>query len=184
MIVLFFFSISNTYAITEMVKLRQKAKEAYAFNLENNFNLDFCILVDFSIPSGKYRLFVWDFKLDTFINCGLCSEGSCNLPEGERFCNTPNSYCSSLGKYKIGIRSYSIWGINIHYKLHGLEKTNSNAYDRTIVLHSYEGVGDEEIYPAENVESLGCPMASNEVMRYLDGKLKNQKKNVLLWMFD
>ena len=46
------------------------------------------------------------------------------VPDPIKMC-IRDSYCSSLGKYKVGIRSYSKWGINVHYKLHGLEATNN-----------------------------------------------------------
>ena len=32
------------------------------------------------------------------------------------FSNDEGSLLTSLGKYKIGIRSYSQWGINVHYR--------------------------------------------------------------------
>jgi hypothetical protein len=50
------------------------------------------------------------------------------------YSNVVGSNCTSLGKYKIGKRSYSNWGINIHYKMHGLESSNSNAFKRHVVF--------------------------------------------------
>ena len=96
------------------------------------------------------------------------------------------SYCSSLGKYKVGIRSYSKWGINIHYKLHGLEATNNNAFKRYIVLHSYTPLPETEVYPLHLPLGIsqGCPVISDEVMRKVDGLLKAEKKPLLLWVYD
>lgn len=96
------------------------------------------------------------------------------------------SYCSSLGKYKVGIRSYSKWGINVHYKLHGLEPTNSNAFKRYIVLHSYTPVPASEISPMYLPLGIsqGCPVICDEVMRKVDALLKVEKKSVLLWIYE
>ena len=98
------------------------------------------------------------------------------------------SYCSSLGKYKVGIRSYIKWGINVHSKLHALDKTNNNAYKRYVVLHSYEYVPDNEVYPFHLPlgMSQGCPVVSNEIMREIDELLKEKKneKPVLLWIYE
>lgn len=69
--------------------------------------------------------------------------------------NVDGSHCSSNGKYIIGERGYSNWGINVNYKMHGLEKTNSNTFRRQIVLHSWEKVADKEIYPKRYSRGLG-----------------------------
>lgn len=168
-----------------------KADSALAYCRKNNMDTSICILIDMSIHSGKHRLFVWNFKEDSILNKGLCSHGSCDGKTGlggsyykPKFNNIPNSYCSSLGKYKIGTRGYSNWGIHVNYKLHGMEKTNNNAYKRIIVLHSFDHVSDHEVYPKYAPTSLGCPMVSNTMMTYLDETLKKYKKPVLLWIFN
>ena len=91
-----------------------------------------------------------------------------------------------MGKYKIGKRAYSNWGINIHYKMHGLEKTNSNAFKRNVVLHSYDYVSETEIYPSHLTMgwSLGCPVVSNNLMKNIDTLLKKTKKPTLIWIFE
>ena len=92
---------------------------------KNGCNTNYCFLVDFSIHSGKRRFFVWDFKGDSVKYASLCAHGYGKNSTLSKpvFSNVEGSYCSSLGKYKVGIRSYSKWGINVHYKLHGLEVT-------------------------------------------------------------
>jgi predicted aconitase len=88
------------------------------------------------------------------------------------------------GKYKIGKRDSSQWGIKIKYWLHGLEKSNETAVDRVVVLHSWEAVSNEEVYPEVSPLSWGCPAVSNDFMKKLDEKLKIAKKPVLLWIVD
>jgi hypothetical protein len=192
-IILFFISSSSCYPQLNQCSIQaKKAAEAFTFCKKNNMDTTYCILVDMSIHSGKNRLFVWDFKTEKVVIKGICSHGSCDGPnstiEGSydvpKFSNAPETYCSSLGKYKIGKRGYSNYGIHINYKLHGLENTNSNAYQRIIVLHSWEAVPNEEVYPEYAPTSWGCPMISNELMTLLDAKLKSQKQPVLLWVFN
>jgi hypothetical protein len=88
------------------------------------------------------------------------------------------------GKFKVGKRDYSSWGINVKYWLHGLEKTNANAENRVVVLHSWDAVSNDEVYPQVSPLSWGCPAVSNEFMKKLDAKLKDVKQPVLLWIID
>ncbi|HSY61915.1 MAG TPA: murein L,D-transpeptidase catalytic domain family protein [Cytophaga sp.] len=164
-----------------------KISEAFRFCKKNGYDTSTCFFVDMSIHSGKNRFFVWDFSAKKIISEGLCCHGlgkesTVSTPV---FSNESGSYCTSLGKYKIGIRSYSQWGIHIHYKLHGLEASNSNAYNRVVVLHSYYAVSETEIYPSylSMGWSLGCPVVSNGLMTKLDVLLQNKTKPTLLWIY-
>ena len=171
-------------------KTELKANAALKFCKGNNYNTKYCYLVDMSIHSGKNRFFIWDFKSKAISDSGLVSHGCCDniwsldeTKENPVFSNVPESHCSSLGKYKIGKRGYSSWGINVNYKLHGLDKTNSKAYDRIIVLHSWDAVSDEEVYPAGTPEGWGCPAVSNSKMEKIDEMLKKSDHPVLLWIY-
>jgi hypothetical protein len=88
------------------------------------------------------------------------------------------------GKYKIGNRDYSSWGINVKYWLHGLEATNKNAVKRVVVLHSWNAVKNKEIYPKYSPLSWGCPAVSNEFMEKIDIRLQDSQKPVLLWIIE
>jgi len=169
-------------------RLKAKADSARIYCKQKKFNTDYCILIDFSIHSGKNRFFVWDFKNDTIKYASVVCHGYGMKSTQKKpvFSNVEGSYCSSLGKYKLGIRSYSTWGINVHYKMHGLEKTNSNAFKRIIVLHSHNPVPEEEIHPRHLPLgwSQGCPVINNDVMQKVDELMKLQKKPVLMWIYD
>jgi hypothetical protein len=101
---------------------------------------------------------------------GTCDgfESNPNAREKPKFSNTLNSHCSSLGKYKIGKRDCSSWGIHLKYWLHGLEPTNNKAVERLVVLHSWEAVSDVEVLPYHSPLSSGCPAMSDNFMRTLD----------------
>jgi hypothetical protein len=174
----------------ETAILENKAKEALEFCKKNKYNQDFCFLIDMSIHSGLNRFFVYDFKKDTLSMSMLVGHGCGNYPWSSdwtrakpSFSNVDGSHCSSLGKYKIGKRAYSDWGIHIKYVLHGLEKTNSNAESRFVVFHSWEKVPEKEIYPDGTPEGWGCPTISNENMKVIDPMLQKVDKPVLMWIY-
>ena len=96
------------------------------------------------------------------------AHGSCDVFEDNptkwekaKFSDRNNSHCSSKGKYKIGARAYSNWGINIKYWIEGLEETNKSAQQRIVVLHSWGVVSDKKIHPEFSPLSWGCPAVSN-----------------------
>jgi len=188
--IIFLFLRSSMQAEENISRINEKAKEALSFCKSNGYNTNFCILIDMKIHSGKYRLFVYDFNGKKVEREALCAHG-CGKDDKKStgsqplFSNEDGSLLTSLGKYKIGIRSYSQWGINVHYKLHGLETTNSNAFNRIVVLHSHTPIPSAEMYPLHMPMgwSFGCPVTDNETMTYLDAKLKNTQKSVLLWIF-
>ena len=187
----YLFSNNSTPTEKESVtRLSEKAEEALLFCKNKGYNTDFCILVDMKIHSGKYRMFVYDFNNKKIERRALCAHG-CGKDDKKStgakplFGNEEGSRLTSLGKYKIGIRTYSQWGINVHYKMHGLDSTNKNAFKRIVVLHSHTPVPSIEMYPFHMPMgwSHGCPVTDNETMTYLDTKLKNTKKPVLLWIY-
>lgn len=171
----------------QLDRLKLKADTLKLFCEKNKYNTDFCFLIDFSIHSGKKRIFVWDFKGDSIKYGGLVCHGY-GLESTQSkpvFSNKEGSYCSSLGKYKIGVRAHSSWGINVHYKMHGLEKTNSNAFKRIVVLHSHTPVPNFQTYPVHLPlgYSQGCPVISNDLMKKVDLLLKNTKKPPIMWIY-
>lgn len=166
-------------------------EEATAFCKKNNYNEDYYFLIDLSIHSGKNRFFIYDFDAKKFTKKKLVTHGSCDkITSNEtkwqkaKFSNADNSHCSSKGKYKIGKRDSSSWGIKVKYWLHGLEESNSNAVNRVVVLHSWGAVADVEVHPKYSPLSWGCPAVSNEFMEILDEKLQKSKNPVLLWIIE
>lgn len=165
--------------------------EALAFCKKKDFNQEYYFLIDMSVHSGKKRFYVYDFKQKKVIDSNLVTHGSCDALEDNdtkyekaKFSNRDNSHCSSAGKYKVGKRDYSSWGIKVKYWLDGLDATNSNAKNRVVVLHSWEAVHNTEIYPRYSPLSWGCPAVSDAFMTKLDNKLQKTEKPVLLWIVE
>jgi hypothetical protein len=175
----------------DIVRAKQKAKQTLVFCKQKRYNTRYCILIDMSLPSGVKRFMVWDFRKDSILVSGLVSHGCGINPwsgiwskDKPTFSNIANSHCSSLGKYEVGSRAASAWGIHIKYFLKGLESTNSNVYARDVVLHSWEKVSDSEVYPNGTPEDWGCPAISNNTMKIVDRLISKQKQHLLLWIYN
>ena len=169
--------------IEVMNRLKLKAFAAKDYVSDHGYDAEYCFLIDMRLPSGKNRFFVYNLDEDVIETTGLVThgKGSEKEPGSLIFSNTPNSNCTSLGRYKIG-RSYN-GKFGLSYKLMGLDKTNSKAYDRSVVLHSYCGVPNEEIYPASISVSEGCPTVSPDFLTQLKTYIDGSTKPILLWIY-
>lgn len=191
---LFICLVCNANAVTPQIDIqrsRVKAKQALLFAKQRGYNTRYCILTDMSLPSGVRRFMVWDFKRDTILISGLVSHGCGNSPwsgvwskDKPAFSNADGSHCTALGKYLIGKRGHSSWGIHVNYQMAGLEATNSNAMARQIVFHSWDQVTDAEVYPNGTPEGWGCPAISNKNMKAIDTLIRKQSKHMLLWIYN
>lgn len=164
-------------------KARLKAEEAKWFVGQKGYNDVICFLVDMSLPSGQNRFFIYNFKKDTLQNAALVTHGRCNeyWLEGRKYGNTVGCGCTSLGKYKVG-HSYT-GRFGLAYKLHGLDKTNNNAFKRFVVLHSHECVPETEVTD-EICQSDGCPTVSPGFLQYLKPMIDKSEKPILLWIYE
>jgi hypothetical protein len=169
--------------IETIIRLNEKASEVKRFVHDQGYNTQYCFLIDMRIPSGKNRFFVYNLKDDSIEISGLVThgKGSDNGSDPLIFSNEPNSYCTSLGKYKMG-GSYS-GSFGLSYKLYGLDKTNSKAFERSVVLHSFCGVPNKEVYPAVICKSEGCPTVAPAFITQLKVYLDNSDKPILLWIY-
>jgi hypothetical protein len=166
-------------------RLKQQAASIREYARVNQFNTEICFLVDMSIHSGKKRFFVYNLKKDSVVNSSLVAHGWGSIqPDSDQliFSNTPNSCQTSLGKYKVGYSYNGSFGRA--FKLYGLDRTNSKAFERAIVLHSLAEVPDSETYPEDICNSAGCPMVSPSFLKTLDGYITSSRKPVLLWIYN
>lgn len=166
-----------------LIKARNKAAAAREFVKQKDYNDKICFLLDMSLPSGQARFFVFDLKKDSLVNAGLVTHGRCyqDWLVGRKYSNTIGSGCTSLGKYKIGHSYHGRFGLA--YKLHGMDKTNNNAYKRYVVLHAHECV-PEAAGADEICQSDGCPTVSPGFLLYLRQIINASKKPLLLWIYE
>lgn len=125
-------------AITAPCYKDKRALRSYCRRM--GLNTNYCILVNYSIPSGKPRFFIYDFNKKRIVYRYRCAHGIGGGSTARKavFSNSYNSKCSSLGKFVItGIGS-------AHYKncfrLKGLDETNNNAEKRGILVHAARNV--------------------------------------------
>ncbi len=164
-------------------KLEQKAAVAKQYVKRKAYNENICFLIDMSLASGQNRFFIYDFKKDSIKTAGLVAHGNCfeYWMEGRRYSNAVGSGCTSLGKYKIGNSYTGKFGYS--YKLHGLDSSNNNALERTVVLHGHSCIPETEVTD-EICQSNGCPTVAPEFLTQLKLVINNSKKPVLLWIYD
>jgi len=183
----FFEMVDDVSNKDEDVFTKRLANKIIAINSylanKNGYNKEVAFFVDMKIPSGKYRFFVVNLKTGKVIKKGLVAHGYGStffFSDSLQFSNVPNSNATSIGKYRIGKSYYGKFGKS--YKLHGLDQTNSNAFERNIVLHGYKDV------PAQEVSGLictskGCPMVSYGFFKEVDKLIENSKSDILLYVY-
>jgi len=173
--------ISPASENTAIINILTKKVNNYA--IQNDMSTEYCFLVDMSLPSGRNRFFIYDLRRNSIINSGLVSHGSCNetFLARPKFSNESKSGCSSLGKFKVGEFYNGKYGKS--FRLYGLDNCNSNAYKRAVVIHGYDCVPDEEIYPRVLCNSLGCVMVSYKFFDKISALIKKSEKPIVLWIY-
>ena len=167
------------------LKLNKNVTELKSVVKSSKYNQDLAFIIDFSKASGKYRFFVYDLKNDKILKKGLVAHGS-GSEKGKtktslKSSNTEGSYCSSLGKYAVG-ESY-VGDFGKSYRLYGLDDSNSNAFDRAIVLHKLKCVPDKEQNDPICL-SLGCPMLSDNFFKIVEKYIDDSSKKIILLAYN
>lgn len=171
--------------------------EIYSYCEENDYSTEYCFLTDFSKPSGIKRFYVYSFKDNKIIDKSLCAHGlgKCdNVFETickkfkttfqTTFSNVKHSCYSCLGKFKVGMltpmsKPYFKEG----YFLYGLDSTNSNAKDRSILIH--RGNLGFETFPLPCLPvSKGCFAVSNSMMEHIKDIKEQSDKPILLYAYN
>jgi hypothetical protein len=168
----------------ELQRLQTHAAQLLNYAKRNNCNTTTAFLFDMNKASGSKRFYVYDFSKNKILHKGLVTHGNCGeafLMEN-RYGNTVGCNCTSLGKYKIGNKYYGRFGLA--YKLHGLDLTNSKAFERFVVLHAHSCVPDGDVSPSPICQSNGCPTVSPNFLETLATYIDKSKKPVLLWIFE
>lgn len=154
----------------------------------NGYSDEYCILVDFSKPQGINRFAIYSFEDNKVIAKSLCAQGRGR--ENNIFCrkfsNEIGSNYSSLGRYRVGkLRKMSrplLWLFNEGYEMHGLDSSNSNAFERAILIHN--GNACFETYPLPCIPaSQGCFTVSTAMMKKIAEIKKITNKPILLYAY-
>jgi hypothetical protein len=165
----------------EILKVKNTQQELKAYAAKNKCNQQIAFVIDMRIPSYKKRFFVFDLKKDSLLTAALVAHGTGSETfKGQLiFSNVPDSRCTSLGKYKMGIKYSGMWGLS--YRMHGLDSTNNKALERAIVLHGNTCIPDDEDgYEYPICYSYGCPMVSPNFLKKLKSYIDKQGKTPIL----
>jgi len=131
-------------------------------------------ILDFSLPSGKKRLFVIDLASGELVFNTYAAHGrNSGTNIATKFSNETNSYQSSLGFYITGETYTGKHGCSL--RLEGEEEgINDNALARGIVMHSASYV-DESIVASQGYigRSQGCPALPGNIYKEVIEKIKN-----------
>lgn len=163
---------------TTNVSIKLSAAKKF-LDSNKSYNQDIVFLINMKVASGKNRFFVVDIKNKKILDKGLVAHGY-GKDGSVKFSNESGSEMSSLGMYKIGESYTGKFGKS--YKLFGLDKTNSNAYSRAVVLHKHDEVPYAET-ENEIIRSQGCPMVNNIFYARLEKILDTSKKPILLEIY-
>ncbi len=131
-------------------------------------------IVDFSLPSGKKRLFILDLvNYKVLFNTFVAHGRNSGKDFASKFSNKNESYQSSLGFYVTqntydGKHGFSL---RLEGEEHGI---NDNAVTRAIVMHSAWYVNENIVRSQGYIgRSQGCPAIPEELHKPIIEKIKN-----------
>ena len=170
----------------EYESLEERADFALAYAKRHNLNEHYALFVDYSIPSGTPRLFVWDFRKNRIVARTYVMHGSGggSTDERARFSNRPGSKCSSLGRFLVtkehGRRNKR------GFRIKGLDTDNQTAYGRGLMIHRAGWVDRhcwKKYIPLNEKCCMGCVTISSRGLNYLHPLITRERKPLLLWNF-
>ncbi len=156
-------------------KVLNLAVKAYNHaNEKGQVKKPYLTVIDYSLPSSKQRMWVFDVDKDKLLYNTYVAHGknSGNL-YAKSFSNRPSSKASSLGTY-ITKGTY-IGGKGVSLNLQGMEKGyNNNAFDRRVVMHGAWYVTKQFIKNNGRAgRSWGCPAVGTKWAKPIINTIKN-----------
>lgn len=143
-------------------------------------NTKYATFIDFGKPSTEKRMFLVNLQTGEVNKYFVAHGQGSGLLYAEKFSNKDGSHQSSLGLYVVQGTYVGKHGTSLY--LDGLEKSNSNARDRNIVMHAANYVSAEFINSAGYLgRSHGCPALNPADFKSVLPKIKGGS---LLLAFD
>lgn len=155
---------------------------------ERDLNEQYVMFVDYSIPSGKFRFFIYDYEHKRYAVISKCGHGCGpgNTDERPIFSNEPGSCCASLGNFEVQNIIAMPKNGRIAILIDGLDPTNDNAKGRGLMIHG--GMKKEgEIYPEYihiGILSEGCVALSDIPFAYTVAIKSGTDDDILLQAYD
>jgi len=134
---------------------------------------DYLTICDFSQSSRRKRLYVIDLSNNEIvINTYVAHGKNSGIEYATKFSNRPESLQSSLGFYVTRQTYTGEHGLSL--RVQGLEPGfNDKAYERAIVIHGANYIGDGPGHGALMGRSFGCPAVPKEESATLINTIKN-----------
>lgn len=172
---------------TNYATIEKRALAAQQFIRHHHLNEDYCILVDYSIPSGTPRLFVWSYEEGRVVARTYVMHGPGKGSTDERpiFSNVIGSKCSSLGRF-IVTKNHGT-KLKRSFKLKGLDMSNDNAYRRGLMIHRSTWVDLNmwrKYIPLHEKSCSGCITVSSKGMDDLEKLIGKEDVLLLLWTYE
>lgn len=169
----------NTAVINKALRILHCAKK---HEIEHK---NILTIIDYSLPSNKKRLWVFDLTKNkllfhTYVSHGIKS----GTLSSKYFSNKPNSKASSIGVYNTEKAYRGRHGKSL--KLYGLDKGfNDNAYNRFIVMHGSWYVNEKFIKKYGRAgRSWGCPTLPRNLTKPIIETIKNKAILVMYYPKD
>ncbi|MCQ2147248.1 MAG: murein L,D-transpeptidase catalytic domain family protein [Bacteroidales bacterium] len=176
----------SRYGNKQYQTVEERADRALKYASRNGLNQNYCLLLDYSIPSGTPRLMLWSFAENKVVYKAHAMHGPGNGSTAEHpvFSNKPGSNCSSLGKFEVTKEHGNVNKTGFY--LRGREFSNSSARLRGIMLHGSRWVDVNQwrkYIPLNTKSCLGCVTVSSKEMKYLYNLIEKENDHLLLWSY-
>lgn len=170
----------------EYATIEARAEKALAFAKRHNMNDHYALFLDYAIPSGTPRLFVWDFEKHKIIasSYAMHGPGKGSTDKHPVFSNEPGSECSALGRFLVTKEHGAT--LKRSFRLKGMDGDNKTAYARGLMIHGssfLDGHVWMRYIPLHRSSCQGCVTVSSKGMKYLWKLVNNEEKPLLLWSY-
>lgn len=152
---------------------------------KNLYHNDILTIIDYSLPAGQKRLWIFDLRQEKLLFHTYVSHGIKSGTISTRyFSNKYDSKSSSIGVYKTNAPYYGRDGLSL--RLSGLESGfNDNASNRAIVMHGGWYVEEDFIKKYGRAgRSWGCPAVPHNLTTPIINTIKNNSLMVVYYPSD
>ena len=176
-------------AVYASAKGKAHALKAYA--VRNGYDTSHCFLVDYSLPSGTPRFFIWNFATDEIDFADFCMHGAGtgNTESTPHFSNDVGSNCSSLGRFAVRKKQYGrALGEKRSRAIVGLDPSNSNALRRGLLIHDSYFLDGQSLIPRKHLplngaSCSGCVTITSKGFRKAKSLIDGSPKGILMWNY-
>lgn len=172
--------------VEDNASLQEHAELAYEYARAHNMNTRYAFFTDYGVISGKPRFYIWDYSKGRVIykTHAMHGPGMGSTAENPVFSNKIGSNCSSLGKFEVTREPGT--KMTQAMRLKGLDRCNSNAYCRGLMIHGAYWVNNNKSrksIPLNEVACQGCVTLTTDGSARVRKIVMSEDKPILLWNF-